>query len=399
MGATSAQGWYLFTFIVGFTLAPAGLFALGWPVAIVGLVLLGVALGGFRSIKEPAANGRAGAERKRMPASVGARAAAEPPAVALTAADVKGITAPSADDLAKGDPGGTLTGSAADIVMADPKAGLTLADVVNQVGQNRIAVNFVWTLVAGFLVMFMQAGFALVETGLCRAKNANHTMMMNFMVYGFGLFAYWVVGFAIQQGGSAGISNLGGMNPLNNEFKLSLFGKDWGLFGTKGFFLSGDTYDVGVMVLFLFQMVFMDTATTIVTGAAAERWKFAAFAISTFFLGAITYPLFGNWAWGGGWLSQLGANFKLGHGYCDFAGSGVVHSVGGLTALAVAMIIGPRIGKYNRDGSPNPIPGHDITMVLLGCVILAFGWFGFNTGISLAASRNVSLHIVPIAVT
>ena len=331
-------------------------------------------------------------------AGAGAAAAAEPPAVGLTAADVKGITAPSSDDLAKGDPGGTLTGSAADIVMADPKAGLTLADVVNQVGQNRIAVNFVWTLVAGFLVMFMQAGFALVETGLCRAKNANHTMMMNFMVYGFGLFAYWVMGFAIQQGGSAGISNLGGMNPLNNEFKLSLFGKDWGLFGTKGFFLSGDTYDVGVMVLFLFQMVFMDTATTIVTGAAAERWKFAAFAISTFFLGAITYPLFGNWAWGGGWLSQLGANFKLGHGYCDFAGSGVVHSVGGLTALAVAMIIGPRIGKYNRDGSPNPIPGHDITMVLLGCFILAFGWFGFNPGSTLGASGNGSLRIGSIAV-
>ena len=331
-------------------------------------------------------------------AAAAAPAAAEPPAVALTAADVKGITMPSSDDLAKGDPGGTLTGSAADIVMADPKAGLTLADVVNQVGQNRIAVNFVWTLVAGFLVMFMQAGFALVETGLCRAKNANHTMMMNFMVYGFGLFAYWVMGFAIQQGGSAGISNLGGMNPLNNEFKLSLFGKDWGLFGTKGFFLSGDTYDVGVMVLFLFQMVFMDTATTIVTGAAAERWKFAAFAISTFFLGAITYPLFGNWAWGGGWLSQLGANFKLGHGYCDFAGSGVVHSVGGLTALAVAMIIGPRIGKYNRDGSPNPIPGHDITMVLLGCFILAFGWFGFNPGSTLGASGNGSLRIGSIAV-
>ena len=327
-----------------------------------------------------------------------AGAAEEAPALPLTSADLKGISTPSADDLAKGDPGGTLTGTAADIVMTDPKAGLTLADVVNQVGQNRIAINFVWTLVAGFLVMFMQAGFALVETGLCRAKNANHTMMMNFMVYGFGLFAYWVMGFAIQQGGSAGISNLGGMNPLNNEFKLSLFGKDWGLFGTKGFFLSGDTYDVGVMVLFLFQMVFMDTATTIVTGAAAERWKFAAFAISTFFLGAITYPLFGNWAWGGGWLSQLGANFKLGHGYCDFAGSGVVHSVGGLTALAVAMIIGARIGKYNRDGSPNPIPGHDITMVLLGCFILAFGWFGFNPGSTLGASGNGSLRIGSIAV-
>jgi len=318
--------------------------------------------------------------------------------VPITTADLKGIPTPSADDLAKGDPAGSLTGTAGDIVMADPKAGLTIADVVNQIGQNRIAINFVWTLVTGFLVMFMQAGFALVETGLCRAKNANHTMMMNFMVYGFGMFAYWVMGFAIQQGGSAGITNLGGMAPLNGEFKLSLFGKDWGLFGTKGFFLSGSSYDVGVMVLFLFQMVFMDTATTIVTGAAAERWKFVAFAISTFFLGAITYPLFGNWAWGGGWLSQLGANFKLGHGYCDFAGSGVVHSVGGLTALAVALIIGPRIGKYNRDGSPNAIPGHDITMVLLGCFILAFGWFGFNPGSTLGASGAGNLRISSVAV-
>ena len=130
--------------------------------------------------------------------------------------------------------------------------------------------------------------------------------------------------------------NLGGLSPLNSEFTFNFIGgKTWGLFGERGFFLSGSSYDVGVMVMFLFQMVFMDTATTIVTGAAAERWKFVAFAISTFFLGAITYPLYGNWAWGGGWTSQLGANYGLGHGYCDFAGSGVVHAVGGMTALAV----------------------------------------------------------------
>jgi ammonium transporter, Amt family len=324
-------------------------------------------------------------------------APAEAPA-AITTADIKGVSTPSTDDLAKGDPGGTLTGSAADIVMADAKKGLTIVDVVNQVGQNRIAINFVWTLITGYLVMFMQAGFALVETGLCRAKNANHTMMMNFMVYGFGMFAYWVMGFALQQGGSAGVTNLGGLNPLNNEFKLSLFGKDWGLFGTKGFFLSDTGYDVGVMVMFLFQMVFMDTAATIVTGAAAERWKFAAFAMSSMLLAAIWYPLYGNWAWGGGWLSQLGVNFKLGHGYCDFAGSGVVHAVGGMSALAASIIIGPRIGKYNRDGSPNAMPGHDITMVLLGCFILAFGWFGFNPGSTLGASGAGNLRIGSIAV-
>ena len=118
---------------------------------------------------------------------------------------------------------------------------------------------------------------------------------------------------------------LGGVNPLNHEFTIHLLGHDWGLWGTKGFFLSGATYDVGVMVLFLFQMVFMDTALTIVTGAAAERWKYVAFCVSSVFLGAITYPMFANWAWGGGWLSKLGANYGLGAGYADFAGSGVVH--------------------------------------------------------------------------
>src|SRR5207249_9674333 len=143
-----------------------------------------------------------------------------------------------------------------------------------------------------------------------------------------------IIGFAIQEGGVGAVANLGGTAPLNGEFTLHLFGKDWGLFGQHGMFLSGATYDVGVLVLFLFQMVFMDTALTIVTGAAAERWKYAAFIISSFLMGAFTYPIFANWAWGGGWLANLGANFNLGKGYCDFAGSGVVHAVGGITALA-----------------------------------------------------------------
>ena len=134
-----------------------------------------------------------------------------------------------------------------------------------------------WTLITGFLVMFMQAGFAIVETGLCRAKNANHTMMMNFMVYGVGMLAYWLIGFAIQMGGVGGVGNLGGIPPLNTEWAFTLFGKPFGLFGQHGLFLTqGGTYDVGVMVMFLFQMVFMDTALTIVTGRRAERWKYAA---------------------------------------------------------------------------------------------------------------------------
>jgi Amt family ammonium transporter len=158
------------------------------------------------------------------------------------------------------------------------------------------------------------------------------------------------------------------------------------------------TYDVAVMVVFLFQMVFMDTTTTIVTGTCCERWKYSAFMVSTMFLGAFTYPIFANWAWGGGWLAMLGANFGLGHGYADFAGSGVVHSVGGMTALACALILGPRIGKYTRDGKPNAIPGHDIMWVLCGCFILAFGWFGFNPGSTLALSGNGGLRAASVAV-
>jgi Amt family ammonium transporter len=331
-------------------------------------------------------------------APVAAAAAPAPKPVPITDTDLAGVPVPSAEARAKGDPDGSLTGTAADVSVTDPKKGLTIGDLVNQVGQNKIAINFVWTLVTGFLVMFMQAGFAIVETGLCRAKNANHTMMMNFMVYGVGMLAYWLIGFPIQMGGVGAIANLGGTPTLNSEFVINLFGKPFGLFGQNGLFLvHHGTYDVSVMVLFLFQMVFMDTTTTIVTGSACERWKYAAFIISTFFLGAFTYPLFANWAWGGGWLANLGANFGLGKGYCDFAGSGVVHSVGGVTALAVAMILGPRIGKYTREGKSNAILAHDIVLVLTGCFILAFGWFGFNPGSTLGASGNGALRIGSIA--
>ena len=338
-----------------------------------------------------------------LPAQTPAAApAATPPApapVAITDADVKNVAPPAADARAKGDPDGGLTGTVSDVAVADSKKGLTIGDVVNQAGQNKIAINFMWTLITGYLVMFMQAGFAIVETGLCRAKNASHTMMMNFMVYGAGMLAYWICGFALQMGGVGAVANLGSMPVLNGEFAINLFGKPFGLFGQNGYFLMHKgTYDVAVMVLFLFQMVFMDTALTIVTGSAAERWKYSAFLVSSFILGGLTYPLFGNWAWGGGWLANLGANFGVGHGYCDFAGSGVVHAVGGLSALALSIIIGPRIGKYTRDGIANAIPGHDIVIVLTGCFILAFGWFGFNPGSTLGASGNGNLRIGSIAV-
>ena len=336
------------------------------------------------------------------PAASGTCAPAAAPApapVMITDQDIKNTATPSADARAKGDPDGSLTGNVSDIVVADSKKGVTVEDALNQVGQNRVAINFVWTLVTGFLVMFMQAGFAVVETGLCRAKNANHTMMMNFMVYGTGLLAYWLIGFAIQMGGVGALGTLGSTPVLGGEYAVTLFGKSFGLWGQNGLFLMHKgTYDVAVMVMFLFQMVFMDTALTIVTGTGAERWKYAAFIVSSFIMGAFTYPIYANWAWGGGWLGGLGANFGLGHGYADFAGSGVVHAVGGITALALGILMGPRIGKYDRTGKPNVLLGHDIVLVLLGCFILAFGWFGFNPGSTLAASGNGALRIGSVAV-
>jgi Amt family ammonium transporter len=294
----------------------------------------------------------------------------------------------------KPDPAGTATGGIADVT-AKEAGKPTLMEIGEQVGKTKVSINLMWTLIAGFLVMFMQAGFALAETGFTRAKNVAHTMMMNFMVYAIGMTGYWFMGFALQMGGVGALGTLGGTGLLDGEFTISLFGKDFGLWGMKGFFLAGNTYDVAVFALFLFQMVFMDTAATIPTGAMAERWKFSSFFVYGFFISMISYPLFANWVWGGGWLSTLGKSFGLGHGYVDFAGSSVVHMVGGVTALAGAMVLGPRIGKYNKDGTPNPMPGHNIPMAILGVFILAFGWFGFNPGSTLAGT---DLRIAVIAV-
>ena len=259
--------------------------------------------------------------------------------------------------------------------------------LADNVGHNRVAVNFMWTLITGFLVMFMQAGFALVETGLCRAKNASHTMAMNFMIYPMGMLGFYVCGFAFMFGGLGAIGTMGGYAGLNHEITWTIFGKPFGILGWKGFMLQGAGYDTAAFALFLFQMVFMDTTATIPTGAAAERWKFSAFMIYGCCIGTIMYPLFGNWVWGGGWLSQLGTNFGLGHGHLDFAGSSVVHMQGGVIALIFAILIGPRYGKYDKNGKlVHPITPHSIPMVMLGTFILAFGWFGFNPGSTLAGT-------------
>lgn len=284
----------------------------------------------------------------------------------------------------KPDPSGIKTGTAIDISASKPGEP-TLNEVADQVGKNKISINLVWLLMAGFLVFFMQAGFALVETGFTRAKNVAHTMAMNLFVYPAGMIAFYVCGFALMFGGVGTLGTLGNFDGLSHEAGITLFGHNFGLFGGKGFFMTG-VYDVAVLGLFVFQVVFMDAAATIPTGAMAERWKFASFAIFGFLVGGIIYPLFGNWVWGGGWLASLGNNFGLGHGHVDFAGSSVVHLTGGVLAFMGAKMLGARIGKYNKDGSPNAIPGHNIPMAVLGTLILAFGWFGFNSGSTLSGT-------------
>ena len=281
---------------------------------------------------------------------------------------------------------GAHTGTINDVTAAT--AGKpTVSEIGAETGHNKIAINIMWTLITGFLVMFMQAGFALVETGFTQKKNVAHTMGMNFMVYVIGMIGFWICGFAFMFGGGLNAATLGGaQGVIPHEYIIHLFGKDFGIIGSVGFFLNSKVYDVGVFTLFLFQMVFMDTTATIPTGSMAERWSFKSFILFGFFISMFVYPIFGNWVWGGGWLSQLGVNFGLGHGDVDFAGSSVVHMVGGMAALAGAIVIGPRIGKYGKNGEVNTIPGHNIPMAILGTFILAFGWFGFNPGSTLAGT-------------
>lgn len=261
----------------------------------------------------------------------------------------------------------------------------TITDVASTANKAYYGSNFVWVMITGFMVFFFQCGFAMVETGFCRGKNAAHTITMNFMVFLVGAIGYFLTGFAFQFGGSGGAVGLGsGGSALNGMFSIAGLG---GILGYKGFLLSsGGTYDAGIYALFFFQMVFMDTTVTIPTGSMAERVKYSATVISSFFISMFLYPLFGNWVWGGGWLSALGKNFGLGHGVVDFAGSAVVHSMGGMLALAGCIVIGPRIGKFKKDGTSRAFAGHDIPMAIIGTIILFFCWFSFNAGSTLNAS-------------
>jgi len=309
-----------------------------------------------------------------------------------------------------------------------PAAAEGLAGSGPAAGASAVAVNVVWVLVAGFLVMFMQAGFGMIGTGLCRAKNAAHTISMSLMVYPLVGLAFWAYGFALGWGnwssapvGPGWTKALGpGLATLNSglgfgpgspattappgdkspapEPTAAANGPSdsgafaYGLLGTKGFFLSGMD-DAGVLALFFLMMVLMVTAATIPTGAMAERWAWKNFCLYGLWVG-LPLCLMANWVWGGGFLAQAGRNWGLGHGAVDFAGSGVVHAMGGIIGLAGTFVLGPRIGKY-RNGRPVPIPGHQLPLVVIGTLVLAFGWFGFNPGATLAGT---DLRISSVAV-
>ncbi|HVS38904.1 MAG TPA: ammonium transporter, partial [Gemmataceae bacterium] len=206
---------------------------------------------------------------------------------------------------------------------------------------------------AACLVFFMQAGFALLETGMVRAKNVTHTMAMNVVVFCGGALGFWLCGYAVQNG-----------------FRPELF------------CLTGRGLPPAELALFFFFLMYMDTAATIPTGAMAERWRFLPFVFFGLFMSMILFPVYAQWVWDHdhGWLAQLGRSIGLGHGVVDFAGSAVVHMVGGGAALVGAYLIGPRRGKFRLDGRPNPLPAHNVPMYMTGTLILTFGWFGFNGG-------------------
>lgn len=235
---------------------------------------------------------------------------------------------------------------------------------------NPIHLDIVWVLFATVLVFLMQAGFAMLEAGATRAKNAANIIMKNMMDISIGSLVFWMVGFGFMFGAN-----------------------ESGLIGTSNFFLSDidPATDQGMFdfSFFIFQTVFAATAATIISGAVSERTKFAAYLIYTVAVTAFIYPIFGSWVWGGGWLSELGDN-----GFMDFAGSTVVHSVGGWAALAGAIVVGPRLGKF-VDGKPVAIPGHSITLAALGVFILWFGWFGFNAG-STVSGNDASIAIIAV---
>ncbi len=254
----------------------------------------------------------------------------------------------------------------------DPGGANTFSE---SIGGLMLSVNFVWVLVCAFLIYQMQAGFAFLG-GFLQSKNMLSYLGHCFTDGTMGLLIFWAFGFALMFGGSQAAPGLGGGNSV---------------IGYSGFFLSGNSYDVQTALFWMIQMVFATKTVSIVAGGIAERLKFAPYVIYSICVVGFIYPIYGHWVWGGGWL----ANLSIGSGMLDFAGSATIHTVGGMLALAGAYFLGPRHNKFNPDGTPNAIPGHNLALVVIGTLFLSFGWFAFNSGSSLAGT---DLRISVVAV-
>jgi Amt family ammonium transporter len=264
--------------------------------------------------------------------------------------------------------------------------GFYLTAYGQEAGELKVMADTAWTLIAAFLVFWMNAGFGCVESGFCRAKNAVNILGKNFVVFGISSLAFWLVGWGIMFGDGNGFMGTCG----------------WLISGADNSPATGDAYQgvfkalnwtgIPLLAKFFFQLVFAGTAATIVSGCVAERIHYHSFMIFSFLLVAVSYPITGHWIWGGGWLAA-GETPADPH-FFDFAGSTVVHSVGGWAGLAGIILLGPRLGKFGEDGAVHPIPGHSMALAFLGGLILWLGWFGFNPGSTMAAAPNDISHIV-----
>lgn len=276
-----------------------------------------------------------------------------------------------------------LAAPAAEAAAAVATAPAFTQELADTIANSKIALDTVWVLFAAFLVFFMNLGFGMVESGLCRSKNTVNILAKNFIVFGISSLAFYIIGWGLMFGDGNAFMGLKGLLFATGADNSPATGDAY-----QGVYSSIAWTGVPFWAKFFFQLVFAGTAATIVSGAVAERIKFGSFIVFSFIIVGIMYPLTGHWIWGGGWLQKLGM--------WDFAGSTVVHSVGGWSALAGILLLGPRIGKYRPDGSVSPIFGHNMSMATLGVFVLWFGWFGFNPGSTMAAAFN---DIARIAVT
>jgi ammonium transporter, Amt family len=266
-------------------------------------------------------------------------------------------------------------------VAAQPDLAAQVAELSAKVASSKVAADTVWTLIAGFLVFWMNAGFALVESGFCRVKNAVNILSKNFVVFALSSISFFILGWGLMFGDGNSFFGTSGLWLVGGSDNSPATGMDY-----MGVYTAINWTGIPLYAKFFFQLVFAGTAATIVSGCVAERIKYLSFIAFSLLLVGIAYPITGHWIWGGGWLAQAG--------FWDFAGSTVVHTVGGVAGLAGILLLGPRIGKYKADGSVNPIPGHSMTSATLGCLILWLGWFGFNPGSTMAADPGAISHIL-----